>query len=406
MSPVAAATSLGTVVGVGSSSASDAFTAGRLAAQQARRQLAQSRIDLVITFASARYDQDRLLRGIQEITGQAPLIGGSDAGEIALGMVLQRSVVVMLIASDGMRCAVSVAEHLGQSPSAAGQLVASQCLSAVTAGTQTVRRAFLMIADGMTGASQDLIRGAQTVLGASFPIVGALMGDDLLFRQTYQYYNGRVLTDSLVGVLISGAVRIGMSARHGWRPVGRPHRVTRATGSVLHELDGQPAARVYEEYLGRDEVHRMQGWLLSQATVAYPLGMAVEGAEEFLLRNVVQIADDGALLCAGDVWEGAVIRLMVGTRDGALEAARVAATQAREGLSHVVLALVFDSVARRKLFGRQAAEEIQAIQSALGPHVPLVGCYTYGEQAPLRAAMHLGRSYFHNETALVIALGT
>lgn len=309
----------------------------------------------------------------------------------------------MLISSESMQFAVSAAQRLGEDPYAAGQSAASQC---VEAGRQERRRAFLMMADGITGASQESIRGAQAVLGGSFPIAGALMGDDLLFRQTYQYYNGRALTNSVVGVLISGAVRVGVSARHGWRPVGRPHRVTRAVGNTLHELDGQPAARVYEEYLGPEEVRRMRGWLLSQATVSYPLGMSVEGEEEFLLRNVVQITEDGALLCAGDVWEGAWIRLMVGTREGALAAARIAASQAREDLSQVAFGIVFDSVARRKLFGRRATEELDVIRTALGPQVPFVGCYTYGEQAPLRSIIHVGRSYFHNETALVVAVGT
>jgi len=45
------------------------------------------------------------------------------------------------------------------------------------------------------------------------------------------------------------------------------------------------------------------------------------------------------------------------------------------------------------------------IQAALGAQVPLVGCYTYGEQAPLRSVIHVGRSYVHNGTALVIAVG-
>lgn len=392
-----------TAVGIGWSEDTEALTAGRQAAQQALRAMSAPHADLAVLFASARYDQARLLRGVRDVIGQVPLLGGSDAGEIIPGASLQRAAVLLLIHSQAMRLTVSVAEHLRAAPHAAGQFVATQCLQA---HRQERRRAFVLLADGMTGASQELLRGAQEVLGASFPIVGALTGDDLLFRQTYQYYNDRVLTDSVVGLLISGQVKVGMSARHGWHPVGRPHRVTRAAGHVLSTLDDQPAAKVYEEYLGQDEVRRMQGWWLSSSSVAYPLGMSVEGEEELLLRTVVRIAEDGSLVCAGDVWEGATIRLMVGTREGAIEAARLAASQAKEGLSQVAFGLVFDSVARRRLFGGARLAELQAIQTALGAQVPFMGCYTYGEQAPLRSAMHLGRSYFHNGTALVIAVGT
>lgn len=318
------------------------------------------------------------------------------------GQPLQRSVVLLLITSDTTQFVTGAAEGLSAAPYATGQTVATQC---VQMAAHQRRQAFLMLSDGLTGANQELIRGVQSILGASFPIVGALTGDDLLFRHTSQYYRHRILHDSVVGLLITGQAHVGMRARHGWHPVGRPHRVTRADGNRLYELDGAPAARVYEEYLGSEEVRLMRGWLLSQATVAYPLGMSVEGEEELLLRNVVQLESDGSLVCAGDMWDGSTIRLMVGTREGAVEAARLAATQAREGMRHVDFALVFNSVARRQLFGRQAPEELAVIQHALGAHTPMIGCYTYGEQAPLRSAQHLGHSYFQNETALVVAVG-
>ena len=38
---------------------------------------------------------------------------------------------------------------------------------------------------------------------------------------------------------------MGVSVDHGWRPVGKPMLVTRAEGTVVHELDGTPALDAY-----------------------------------------------------------------------------------------------------------------------------------------------------------------
>jgi len=66
---------------------------------------------------------------------------------------------------------------------------------------------------------------------------------------------------------------------------------------------------------------------------------------------------------------------------------------------------VFDSISRYILLGRQANKELEIIQAGLGKDTPLIGIYTYGEQAPLRAVNYLGRTYFHNQTIAILAMG-
>ena len=63
-------------------------------------------------------------------------------------------------------------------------------------------------------------------------------------------------------------------------------------------------------------------------------------------------------------------------------------------------------MARHKLLGPRIGEEITAIQEVLGKEVPLIGFYTYGEQAPIGGI--LGPkcfSVFHNETMALLVLG-
>ena len=70
--------------------------------------------------------------------------------------------------------------------------------------------------------------------------------------------------------------------------------------------------------------------------------------------------------------------------------------------------LMFNCIAREKLFGARAKEEIAAVMNIIGNEVPLLGFYTYGEQAPLGGEVHDLKKCnprFYNETVVMLALG-
>ncbi len=77
------------------------------------------------------------------------------------------------------------------------------------------------------------------------PFVGGSAGDDLSWDSTYSFGEGRMLTNGIVAVWINSASPMGVSVDHGWRPAGKPMLVTRASGTVVHELDGTPAIDAY-----------------------------------------------------------------------------------------------------------------------------------------------------------------
>jgi len=48
---------------------------------------------------------------------------------------------------------------------------------------------------------------------------------------------------------------------------------------------------------------------------------------------------------------------------------------------------------------------LEIIKEKLGKDTPIIGIYTYGEQAPLRAVNYQGRGYFHNQTIAILGIG-
>lgn len=387
---------------VGWSANTNAFAAGQAAARIALKQLAHQRVQYVIVFAASWFDQAQLLAGVRSVFGDALIAGGSTAGEIAPMGPKTHSCVLLAVAYDDITVSLGIGLGVDRDPRLAGYQAAQQSVQQFNG---KMRRGFLFFGDGLLTGYAEVLRGIQEVLGTSSLVTGGLMADDLRFTTTYQYANDQVLRRSIVGLLFGGACAIGVGVEHGFEPISKPRKVTKAQANILYELDGQPASSVYEEYFGPSVMASLRQEGLTRRLIAYPLGMQVAETSQLLLRNVMAFGEDGSMLCTGEVTEGSWVHVMIGSREPALEAASLAAWQAVKPLSSVRFVLVFDSAVRRRLLGRSAAEEIHRIRKVVGASVPMIGCYTYGEQTPLGQPYGYGRSSVQTGACLVIAVG-
>ena len=390
-------------VGVGASKGLDSYRVGRDAANKALEKTKSTQPDLTIVFSSVIFNQEQMLNGVRSVVGGSPLVGCSSAGEITTDGPDKRSIAVLTVKSNTLKCTIGLGKEISKDARRAGQEAARQAVR--LAGQD--RHCFMMMPDGLKGNVANIIRGIQEVLGTSFPIVGGSAGDDFLFRKTSQYYNDQILVDTVPGVLFSGDISVGIGARHGWCPVGKLRRVTRAKANIIKEIDGEPAIEIYQEYFDRAVEDLIDKEPLPRMTTMYPLGMTVPGEDEYLLRNALRVNRQGELICAGEIPQGSEVRLMIGSEQSIISAAKNAANQALSniGNSRIKFVVLFDSISRSKLLGRRNRLEIEAVKDILGRDVPLIGFYSYGEQAPLRAEKNIGQSYFHNESMVVIAIG-
>jgi hypothetical protein len=386
---------------VGYSVKKDTAQAAEEALEKCRPVFKPGKSNLLICFSSVAFDQDKLAAGLYG-EGGAQMVGCSDAGGIVTDGPHHQAVSAMGISADNIKFSVGVGEHIEIDARQAGK----QMAEAIKAKDPKVKL-IMMLADGLAGNGADIVRGILDVMGSKFPVVGGAAGDDFLFKKTYEYLNGKVLNNSVVGVGFSGDFSFGIGVRHGWMPIGLPMQVTRSKANVLMEIDGKPAVSIYEDYFGEEKAKKLREEPLARMAITYPLGIASEASDEYLVRDAISVDEKGALTCAAEIPEGSTIRLMIGSKDEAISAARTAAHQAKDGMKgkKIKAAIIFNCIARDKLFGRDADEEILAIRQVLGNEVPLIGFYTYGEQAPVAGKIHECSTVFHNETVVILTLG-
>lgn len=391
---------------VGTAYGDDSYLVGANACQDAIEQLGDKNPDLLIVFSSVKYDQQKMLNGVRSVAPGALLVGSSTSGEITTqGPLKEHSVTIMAIKSPEIKYFVGVGEDIASNPRSAGKVAADK----VKGQTSDALKAFMMIPDVLVGNGADIVRGVLDSLGAHFPVVGGASGDDFAFKKTYQYANDKIYSGSVVGLGLSGNFRIGIGVKHGWIPVGEPMKVTKSVGAVIHEINNAPAVKIYEDYFGAEEAKVLHTEALARLAITYPLGMKVAGSDELLIRDPITVDKKGSITCAAEIPEGSEIRLMVGSREEAVKVARIAAQDAVAQLegSAPKAVIIFNCIARNKLFGDKSGDEINAIQEAVGKQTPLIGFYTYGEQAPLGGEVkniEQCNSAFHNETVVICVL--
>ena len=396
---------MATHIGIGFSQNPDTSRAAKEAAKQAQNQTGQSTADLAIVFNTVHYEASEILTSVREILEDTPIVGCSTAGIILSEGIHMHGIAVLAIHSDDIRFGVGSVEEkiLSTDIRQGGSMLAK---SALNDFGHHRRQAFICFTDGLLENNATIIKGLQEIFGAIFPVIGAGSSDDFRFQKTYQYYQKNVLTKGATGFLIGGQLTLGISSRHGWKPVGKPRFITQSNDHIIKTIDGKKACSIYEEYFGEytQDLHSQK---FGQMTILYPLGIYIEEEDEYLLRNAVDLLPDGSILCQGEVPQGAEIHIMLSNKDSCKQAAVEAATEARNALAGKVprLVLIFESLTRHKLLGRGGFKEIQLIQEVLGAKTPLLGMYSHGEISPFHSIEHIKKTHLQNASILILAIG-
>ncbi len=396
-------------VGVGKSTHEDSFKAGEEAAREAVDGIGGGPT-LTLMFSSVRFNLTELLKGVRSVI-KGPLMGCSTAGEITSEGVTTGSIAIMSINSDSIKVGMGVGENISRDARAAGQRAASSAIGALGEDLKTASQIFIktksgkfaniyphsmmILPDALSGGGADVVRGITDVVGLHFPVAGGSPGDDLQMKKTYEFCNNKIYSDAVVSAALTSELATGIGVRHGWHPVGKSMVVNRSEGGRVYEIDNKPAIRAYEEFFGK----KIKEEALGREFAINSLGIPA-WESEYRLRWPIIKKEDDSIICAAEIPEDSVVRIMSGDENSAIEAAREAAEDAmvKAGEPEEIAAcIVFDCISRKQLFGKSANKQIDAIKEVVGKDTPLIGFETYGEQAPTYGAP----AGFHNQTVVI-----
>ncbi len=375
-------------------SAADDHTAARELCQQITTALGNETPDVIVLFASPRYDHGKLLGELQRTCKPKTLVGASSAGEFTSQTHGVGLACALAIRSDEMEFAVGVGKGLAKDRRQAARDIVSS-FRGVSVHTYPYRSALVMT-DALAGHADDLVEQLTVATSGKYQFFGGGAGDDAQFKRTQVFHGTEPLSDAAVALEILSKKPLGIGVGHGWKPASEGMRVTAADGMKLVSLDGMPAADLFEDHA------RATGQEFDRAT---PVGfflhniIGIDTESGYRLRVPLEVLADGSVICASEIPVGATVAIMRTTSESAVDAASRATKAAIKGLHghKPQAALFFDCVATRLRMGDGFGLELGSLQDLLGPATTFVGCNTHGQIA--RSAGQFGG--FHNCTAVV-----
>ncbi len=375
-------------------SAADSAAAAHDLCEQITKKLEGESPDVIVLFASPRYDHPALLRALQTTCKPKILLGASSAGEFTSNAQGEGLACALALHSDEMEFAVGVGRSLSVDRKAAARAMVKD-FNGLGVHAYPYRSALVMT-DALAGHADDLVEELTLVTSGKYQFFGGGAGDDAQFKRTQVFYGVDALSDAAVALEILSKKPLGVGVGHGWEPASAGMRVTEAKGVTLVSLNGMPAADAFE-------AHALATGQTFNRAEPLPFFLhnivGIDTDDGHRLRVPLAILEDGSVACASEIPAGAKVNIMRTTSTSAVEAASRATKSAMAGLHghRPQAALFFDCVATRLRMGEVFGLELKSLGDLLGPAAEFVGCNTHGQIA--RAEGQFGG--FHNCTAVV-----
>ncbi len=322
----------------------------------------------------------------------AYIVSSSTAGEINNEKIIQNSIVATAIEFDSAQLHINKVsiKDFPDSKTAGHTLVKDF--------VQEGLKLLFIVSDGQLVNGSDLLEGINKELQHDIPIVGGLAGDGGNFEETLVGLDDDIAAGNIVAIGLYGAeLEIGYSSQGGWEPFGPRRKVTKAIKNVLYELDGKTALSLYMQYLGEYAAG------LPGTALLFPLSVQIDEEQAPLVRTILSIDQEKqSMTFAGNIPEGATVRLMRAGVDNLVDAVALAAENAVQFHKNTKpqLAILISCVGRKIIFKNRIDEELEEAREFFEDTI-ITGFYSYGEISP--AFPHLN-CQLYNQTMTITTI--
>ncbi|MFA8437189.1 MAG: FIST signal transduction protein [Marinifilaceae bacterium] len=249
--------------------------------------------------------------------------------------------------------------------------------------------------DGFAKKINAFIESLFITRGLQYNYIGGGAGSLCLQQQPCIISNKGLTRDS--AIIAETPLNSGIGVKHGWETISNQFKVTAAENTIIKELNFQPAFSVYKKTVENHSGKNLSHDNFFRIAKAYPFGIDKIDAEK-VVRDPLQIGDNGSLVCVGEVASGSFLSILSGNKDSLINAAIEAVEASRlnkKGNPDKFIFLV-DCISRVLFLQEEFPKELEAVFSQCNS-LPLIGVLSIGEIA------NNGKDYleFYNKTAVI-----
>jgi hypothetical protein len=258
----------------------------------------------------------------------APVFGCTSSGGVFTPGGFERGAFALL--GDEGDATVDVALRAANATSA--RRTAREAAQQIT--TRLGRRPDTLLLHATPGFEERILEGIDDAFdGSAPPMYGGSAADDDLSGRWQIFHGSESLSEGFLLVGFQSARPILGSFVAGYLPGKQRGTITRASGRIVHEIDGKPAAEVYDAWRGGALASALaKPRAVLADTTMHPLGRLVDrvgNVPRYLLSHPHEVRPDHALTLFTDVAVGDELAMMVGSEGGLLERTEQVVTRAR-----------------------------------------------------------------------------
>lgn len=358
--------------------------------------------DLLIVHCSIGYDIEAIIHALRGRSPGVALHGGTSCRGVMtqFGVASENGtgLAILAIADPEGNYGVGAAP-IGTDPKAAAATAITKALNNADCPGEVPAMVWLT---SVPGHEEQVLAGIAEILGDDVPVAGGSSADNQLDGSWKQFTAEGISGDAVVVTALFPATEVMFAFHSGYEPTDAKGLITKAGGyeatgnkgiatatspRTLEEIDGRPAAEVYNEWTEGliSDLLGKGGHILARTTL-HPLGRVagyIGGVPYFQLAHPDSVTPKNALTLFAEMTAGDEIVLMRGTVDSLITRAGRVATAAMEthaaGPQDVAGALVVYCAGCMLTVQDRLGEVVESIREAL-PGIPFLGTFTYGEQ--------------------------
>ena len=383
---------MGSKAGVGYSDKTDSFMAGKEATERALSKMGNEKPDLVLMYQTSKHNPTQFNKGVASVLPpECKTIGGFTMGAIGDGKLGYEGTQVIVGAikfAPGIQFKTFKEDGL----KAKGEQVVGEALGrAIRDGSYEGDPGMIFMYDSVknfydSGFDMNvgtyLIEGLDKGLGGKWPQASAGVGmiGNAQFNPTWQFFNGEVSQQSMMGLMVHGKkFKMYTTILHGMKPASDYHTITKTEKNVVLEIDGKPALDAISEIMGPDSDRTWEQYPLF-VTLGLNRGDKYADFNEKNYANRMCMAVDtkrkALIMFEPDLKAGDEVQLMRRTIEFSYIEEKIQSLFKEIGNRKPFFGYYIDCCARVAAYYGSEEEEGRVVQKLMEAKMPFLGMFT------------------------------
>jgi hypothetical protein len=239
--------------------------------------------------------------------------------------------------------------------------------------------AFLIGVSHLETNGEEILHGFEEVFGQETNLFGGLAGDDLGFKDTFVFTNGKISNCGIVCLALDESkVEVQGIATCGWKAIGTEKTVTKSEGNHIYTVEGIPVLDITAKYGGLENVSPDNESLYMELICNFPLQLQREKGDPIMRSGVFVDWTDHSFISNGSVPEGSKVRFSVPPDWDVMDKVVKGVEQLKkERMPEADALVIFSCAARIIALGPLMSEELEGIKKVW--QVPMAGIFSSGE---------------------------